>query len=474
MKIRTVYASQTGAALDSNVFTGGGTDDTVVLQGVLDSANDSEGLLLIMDGAALVTGLRIHSNTTIKCLDRNCGFFQKAWSNCPLIRNADVDAYNIKNRYICLDGGTYNQNCGQQIHHHDTASTDPQNAEDLAFHWVMLCVFIGVENLRIQNLAFRNQRTFTVLIQNFKHVDIENIEIELPDKMFAQNQDGLHFWGPGQYLTIRNVKGNSGDDFIALAPDEHDYKSTITDVLIDGIILEDADQAIRMLVRKDGFLDRVVVKNVIGTYRSFGFFINPWFENPEGHYGNITIDTVDLRQKSPDYTYTTNMLFRLGGVIESITLKNIKYHKPIDNRVLFEIGAARNVIDPVEEESKNSHIHSLVIDGLQVYEDGQCSGDEDFSTVRCPVDHMVVRNVEVLRREGMEEDGSFINVMEGGSIDTLIMNSMSISKLDSLVKMTGGSIGTLKLDNILYNKVNKTIDGNGVAKLIETGVAVKE
>ena len=478
MRTRIVYASQAGAKLDSNVFTGGGTDDTEVLQGILDSVGEDESLVLVMDGASLVSNLKIHSNTTIKCLDRNCGFFQKAWSNCPLVQNAEIDTYQIRNRYICLDGGTYNQNCAQQVHDNAKGPFDTERKNPFHFvtDWVVLCAFFGVENLKIQNLAFRNQRTFTALIQNFKHVDVENVDIELPGKMYAQNQDGLHFWGPGQYLTIRNIKGNAGDDFIALAPDEYDHKSNITDVLIDGVILEDADQAIRMLSRDKGLLDRVVVKNVIGTYRSFGFFINPWFPqcNIEGHFGNITIDTVDLRQRTPDYTYTTNMLFRLGGEIESLTLKNIKYHKPIDNRVLFEVGVARNTVEPAEEEHKNSHVHSLVIDGLQVYEDGQCSPDEDFVTVRCPVDHMVVRNAEVFRTDNVEVGGSLINVKEGGAVDTLIINGVSATKLDSLVKTTGGTVNTLKLDNILYNKVNKTVDGDGIAQISETGKTVKQ
>ena len=77
--------------------------------------------------------------------------------------------------------------------------------------------------------------------------------------------------GAGQFLTLRNIKGRAGDDFIALGPDEHDLVSSITDVLIDGVHLENADQAIRMLSRAKGRLDRVTVKNVTGTYRSYGF-----------------------------------------------------------------------------------------------------------------------------------------------------------------------------------------------------------
>src|ERR1035437_4239627 len=84
-----IYASQTGAKLDSNVHTGGGTDDTAILQSILDKAKELDSLYLIMDGAALIRGLDIHTNTTIECLNPFCGFFLAPQSNRAVIRNAN-------------------------------------------------------------------------------------------------------------------------------------------------------------------------------------------------------------------------------------------------------------------------------------------------------------------------------------------------------------------------------------------------
>ena len=75
MKIHRIYASEV-AALDSDVYTGGGTDDTAALQKALDLAKDGDGVYLIMDGAALISQLRVYSNTTIECLTKDCGFYQ--------------------------------------------------------------------------------------------------------------------------------------------------------------------------------------------------------------------------------------------------------------------------------------------------------------------------------------------------------------------------------------------------------------
>ena len=103
--------------------------------------------------------------------------------------------------------------------------------------------------------------------------------------------------------------GSAGDDFIALTPDENDCVSDITDVVIDGVFLDNADQGIRMLSRGEGRLDRVTVRNVTGTFKSFGFYINPWFAGTGGNFGNITIENIDLRQTEHKYDYTNPFLF---------------------------------------------------------------------------------------------------------------------------------------------------------------------
>ena len=70
---RIVIASEAGAKLDSDVTKGGGTDDTALIQSILDRAPKLGSLKLVVDGAILVKGLKVHSNTTIECLNRGCG-----------------------------------------------------------------------------------------------------------------------------------------------------------------------------------------------------------------------------------------------------------------------------------------------------------------------------------------------------------------------------------------------------------------
>ncbi len=58
---RIVIASEAGARFDSGVIKGRGTDDTLLAQNILDWATELGSLKLIVDGAILVKGLKVHS-----------------------------------------------------------------------------------------------------------------------------------------------------------------------------------------------------------------------------------------------------------------------------------------------------------------------------------------------------------------------------------------------------------------------------
>jgi hypothetical protein len=450
-----IFASQTGAKLDSNVYTGGGLDDTAILQSVLDKAKNAENLHLIMDGAALIRGLDIYSNTTIECLNPSCGFFLAPQSNRSVIKNANPVMHGERlDRNISLLNGTYNQNCKEQLHH-----IVDQNRDGSAFGkeiWVIGMEFYGVENFLMRDVTIRNQRTFALLMGNWFRVTMENIFIDLPDQADAQNQDGLHFWGPGQFLSMKNIQGRSGDDFIALAPDENDNISSITDVLIDGVILNNADQGIRLLSRDDGRLDRVIIKNVTGTYRSYGFYINPWFKGAKGgNFGNIVFDTIDLRQSEPNYKYTPPMLFRLGGRIESLTLRNIYHYNPSDNRSILDVGWPGL---QTEFSYSDTVIKSLLIDGLHILESNEKSSDASYIKVTGQVVSMVIRNVEIVRDASMSQNGCLIETIKPtANIKDLFISNVVVNRMKNLISHKNGKIDTVQISNILSSEMDDAI-----------------
>jgi hypothetical protein len=429
MPISTVYAS-TVAALDSHVYRGGGTDDTQVLQAVLDRAKTEGGIHLIMDGAALVSHLEVYSNTTIECLTADCGFFQKDNSNCAIVTNANWNITDRTIKNITLKGGTYNQNCAHQAHDVPvTEETRPFNSYG-DIRGVVALEFYGVENVLLRDVVIVDFRTYAFMTANFLHMTLERVWLELPGRMQAQNQDGFHFWGPGQFLTIRDCGGKVGDDIMNIGPDEGDGVSSITDVLVDGLFLDDADQSIRILSRGTGLVDRVTIRNVQGTYRSFGFYIDAWYPgNTAGNFGDIFIENVNLTHTAPNYDYRPPMLFSVGGDIRCLTLKNIRHEYPIDNRAIGEFGlpfyatTPDTIADYLYPSGGKPVIQNLIIDGLTVLENEQSEGMEQLR-VFGEVGNLVLKNVLSVKDKGVSRSGNVLKVYPCGHVDNAIVSDV--------------------------------------------------
>ena len=458
----TLYASDY-AKLDSSVITGGGTDQTEILQSLQDKALEWGRVKLVMDGAALIRGLQVHSNTTIECMDKSCGFFLADGSDCAVLCNANRSFEEIKTFNVTLIGGTYNHNCLHQAH--DVPETDPNltsNSPDNAGtrHWTVAMEFYGIENLNVRDLTVRDQRTFAFTVGNFRHVNVENTFIELVNEIPYGNQDGFHFWGPGQFLTMRNIGGKSEDDFMNIGPDERDGVSSITDVLIDGVFLDHAWQGIRLLSRGTGLLDRVTIRNVTGTYNCFGFYVNPWFiDKTMGNFGNITFENIDLRPEqntgmSPEYFAThPPFLFSIGGDMENLTFRNIMWYHPDCDWNIFQIGYPFH--DTVSPYERAPRIRNMLIDGLQILETDKAQ-DPDYMILRGQVDRLSIRDVQVLRPK---TGGKLLKIKPDGHVDQLTLDRADVENLDYLVDVTDGGIDRIVLNNVLVQNVAEPIVG---------------
>lgn len=495
--MKKIFASSV-AELDSNVYTGGGTDVTEQLQAVLDLALTEQGVHLVMDGAALVRGLKVHSNTVIECLGSDCGFFMADYTDRPILTNGDWSMKEIRNKDITIIGGTYNHNCTKQ--QHDVPASEYPNPEcgltpsykDI--HRVYLMEFYGVENFKLQNVCFRNQRTYTFTMGNFKNVILEDSYIDMAEHVHPSNQDGFHLFGPGQFLTMRNLRGCTGDDFINLAPDEMDGTSSITDVLIDGICFDNVCQGIRMLSWNQGMLDRVTVRNVTGTYRTFGFSINPFFsEESFGRYGSFYFENINLRQIKEYYHYTPLTFFQAGGDIECMVLKNVCFHSPVRNNVIFDIGTpffykpdelmqeeiekfSIDLTDYIEKDWMppvlRPCIHTFIIDGLTVVTDEKCD-DCDMIELRYSIDNVVLKNIQVFRDGEAKTSGRLVRMAKEASVKNMLVEDIFAEKLENILYAEEGHrIELLKVDNVLLRDGSRVlaVEGADIKALVKDNV----
>lgn len=438
MRVKKIYAS-TIASLDSNIHTGGGTDDTEAIQNILNEAKDGNvGIHLIMDGAALISRICVYSNTTIECLNKECGFYQIDNTDSSMITNYNEKSYERHSKNITLIGGTYNQNCLHQSH--DTVKPSPYMEFISVTHpagapYFNLCIeFFGIENLLVRDITVRAFRTFAFTVGNFRNVMLENVWFEMEHHMNG-NQDGFHFWGPGQYLTVKNCGGSVSDDIMNIGPDECDKISSITDVLVDGLFLDDAEQAVRLLSCGKGRLDRVTIRNIIGQYRSYGFYIDPWFpKGGMGNFGNILIENVDLKEHKNTFTYHPPVLVSVGGNVECLTLKNIRHHDAIDSRTLFEFGLPFHTTHPGTIDTmdiQEQKIETIIIDGLTVTERDGEPEDTDYIRIYDNIENFVLKNVYILKKQ--KENGTLISFGKKGRIENLITSEIHTKGLKTLI-----------------------------------------
>ena len=414
---RVIIASEAGAKLDSDVTKGGGTDDTALLQSILDRAPKLGSLKLVVDGAILVKGLKVHSNTTIECLNRGCGFYLADKSNRPIIANARPQPVGRADRNLSFLGGTYNGNAT-----HQERNLHPIYGLSTAF------ALHGVEQVLFRDVSITNARAHALYLTNWRNVVLENICINADQNPTELSRDGIHLMGPGEFMSIRNVQGRTWDDMIALNIDDFlgDWDSegkfgyaaswrksfgsaagfgSVSDVDIDGVQADDCAQVIRILSRASR-LDRVSIRNVKGTYRDFGVWITPYFRDG-GNIGRLEFENIDLRPAGQRaYDYVPAFLFWLAGKMEQVTLKNISSHAPIDDRPLVWI-------------QPDAKIDRLRIDGLNVYDTRKEIGHTPLIRADGRIALLQVRDVVVQRPQATSPAGYLI----GTSMDRSALKS---------------------------------------------------
>lgn len=310
-------ASSAGARLDSDLLRGGGTDDTPVLQRVLDVAADGRPVHLIIDGPALVSGLNVYGNTTVEC-NVGGGLYLRDNSSRAIIRNAHRSRGAITDERIQIRGCFLN---GNRDHQPSAAIavlgvpgwTGPSNKEkDGTF--ITGLQFLGVNDLTIEGVTLWNVRSFASLIGNASRVDIRNVTLDCgvgpaPDSFEFGWTDGLHFAGPLRYVTIDSVKIRLGDDGIAFNANDSDTddltvhndfgpyvgQGPITDVLVSNVQLMDTDHAFRIFSTNQR-IDRISISNVVGTIAKDWLLQMGHWSNPHsfGNIGKITLRNVNV------------------------------------------------------------------------------------------------------------------------------------------------------------------------------------
>jgi hypothetical protein len=315
-----VRASGAGAHLDSDLMKGGGTDDTAVLQSLLDGATEGRPVHLVIDGPALVSGLNVHGNTTIECTAGG-GLYLKDQSSRAIIRNAHRSRGGILDEHIeirgCFLNGNRNHQPSADIGRPDLPGFTGTSNKERDGTFLSGLQFLGVNYLTIKDVTLWNVRAFGALIANASYVDIHNVIVDHgagpgADVMEYLQTDGLHFKGPLQYVSIDSVKLRVGDDSIAFNANDFETNDITTrndfgpyvgqgpirDVTVTNVTLMQSLHGIRVLSTNER-IDRILISNVVGTVKDYLLNIGHWM-NPGsfGNIGQITIDNINVDRPS--------------------------------------------------------------------------------------------------------------------------------------------------------------------------------
>jgi hypothetical protein len=321
-----IRASEIGCALDCDLNTGRNkynsgpaTDDAPRINAAMATATLDHPITLIIDGSALISGLYMPAagNWSIAGLGCGTGFFIKTGANSDGIHNGPPDAGVPNNpgppvpprgQNVSLSNFAINGNGGNG-HNGDSTNGTRQGG------WYFCVNLMNLNNITIQNVAAVNSPSFHFRFVNCGYVHVSGCIMEAPNSY----NDGLHFDGPANNITIDNCRFATGDDSIACNCPEGNGGDisdvTITNCIFNGFSL------LRLYTTSGGGaptfrINNVTVSNCTGTCTEDAFM----FGVANGSLPN-SIDNVSIT----DCAVTAPVLLAIAENFGTITVKNVNF-----------------------------------------------------------------------------------------------------------------------------------------------------
>ena len=294
---------------------------------------------------------------------------------------------------ISFLGGTYAESRTARGGYGSTGKYDAAHSKK----GVSTCfLFSGVRGLTLRDVTFSHTAGFALQAGNVQNAVFENITF---DSCFA---DGLHINGNSENIICRNIRGQVGDDLVALNAYDWDNSSVnfgpIRNVLCDHLDLsvDGRYKALRILPGiyhyADGSFADCAVENILFSdvrgIKNFKLYLQtrPYPVNGKPPLAGIG---------TGDHIYFENINADLDSPIDG--LPNYRASDPLTGWIaLFEIGAdiggfmLENINLTVHSEYPASAVllvgpKSSIQNGMEIFD----------PYVRCTIDELVLRNVKV-------------------------------------------------------------------------------
>ena len=271
---------------------------------------DKRGTVHIPSGNYVISDTLIIYDNTHLILDYDAVIRLADGSDCVMLQN-ELCGVGV-NRRITVEGGTWDGN--------NRAQTKGK-PEGKPYFMGNLMRFIGIEDLRVCNLCVKDPERYAMQIMNADRFTVENITFDY--NMLKNCMDGVHVQGTARNGYIRNIKGATNDDLVALNCDDyHDNgeertcsKGDIENITVDGVYADGGYTAIRLL-SCGSRMRNINIRNVFGSYRCNGisFTHHNIFPGAPVWFDNIDISGVYCTKLPQEPTPEQKFVYGLDGI----------------------------------------------------------------------------------------------------------------------------------------------------------------
>ncbi|MEI7881460.1 MAG: hypothetical protein WCI95_11360 [bacterium] len=476
-----ILASRCGAALDGDPDACTGTDDRATLQAAIELLHAGGGGTLVIDGVAALAGaLSVPSNIRIVGAHGRAGFCMKTNSGGCAIRNAHfVSGYN--NGSPVADGSTiidHNITLESLFINGGNAVNSGNGRNGLQFdsagQYVGTVRLYGTKNTTIRNVTILNSPAFSFHLANTFFLIADGNRCYYSDclagKLPSRQHAGFQCQGPMSNCLLLNSIMATADDPIGLNADDwcllsdtgnhlkgptafggaggwtNVFRGPITDVMVDGLTSIYSMCAGRIFsgsgnipgATTPSLVDRVTFRNVRGRFFEAAFHLQLQ-DLSTGHLGSITLENWDIQRLGG---HQHPLLFSDGNC-KSLTIRNVK---------LRDLSGQTDQSITI---SGGSH-GSLLIDGLDVYEDGNSAGSPLVKISGGTVTLLRVSNSSWIRAAGLTPGISanpFVLCKGAPTIGTIQLNGIALDYVRNAVQFDAsfsGTIGRVQADAVTH------------------------
>lgn len=418
------------------VWFGAIADDGVSDRNSIQSAiNYAAGRGIVVSGPGqwdIDSTILVPGGTTWKLHD-GAKMFLMDGSDCAIVSNLNKttpSSMTVVDSMITISGGQWFGNGDNQV----KFMTDGTP--------VVGFLFSGVRNLSFSPKYIYNTQTYAVFCSNVSHSQFHNINIDQgvynPP---LHNQDGLHFNGPADHISITNCILKTFDDAIAFNTQDVPQgpwltEGDITDILISDIILNETRKGIRLL-SATSLMDRVIVNNITGTATDNLLEVSAYGLG-DGNFGDITISNVNVKMQN---NIANNEYISFNNKVRSAYIDNV-------------IRMPDNSVRATVTVKADAEIGLLQIDNAKTIADTTYNYSDIVTQSGAVIDRMVVNNY---RYVGGKPGKSTAIAINGTTLKTLEVNNSSFDSLLTAVSFSLSVANQIRMNNNSGGKVYNSL-----------------